>query len=145
MPDNASTSSPPAPPTLSAFISYGGRMGRLGYWIGISIAGLLLLGAVFAFVHASTPTATVDTAPLAIVLLMLFLWVHSLVTVKRLRDAGLPAWHYVFHVFGPIAWLVLAGQATKSGPVILVGFVAILVLPGLFKSKPDSAAEAKAV
>ena len=86
-----------------------------------------------------------DTAPLVFMLLPLFFWVHSLVTVKRLRDAGLPAWHYVFYVFGPIAWLALVGPSTKSGAVILVGFVAIFVLPGFYKSKPDPAAEAKAV
>ena len=145
MSDNASKSSSPAPPNPSAVISYRGRLGRLGYWIGISIAGLILLGAFFAFVHASTPTAMGDTAPLMFVLLPLFFWVHSLVTVKRLRDAGLPAWHYAFYLAGPIAWLALVGPSTQSDAVILIGFVAIFVLPGFFKSKSDPAAEAEAV
>jgi uncharacterized membrane protein YhaH (DUF805 family) len=144
MPDNGSNSSPPAPPNLSAFLSYRGRMSRLGYWIGISIAGLLLVGAVLAFVQASTLTAVGDAAPLMLVLLTLFFWIHSLVTVKRLRDAGLPAWHYVFYVIGLIAWLALVGPSAKSDALIVVGFVVILVLPGLFKSKPGPAAEANA-
>lgn len=147
MPDDASTSPPAAPPAPTA-LSYRGRLGRQGYWLGMAIAGLLLIVAFFAFVHASTPTATSDTAPLVLMLLPLFFWIHSLVTVKRLRDAGLPAWHYAFYVLGPIAWLVLVGgQASGSlGPVILlVGFAVIFFLPGFFKSKPDAAAEAKAV
>jgi uncharacterized membrane protein YhaH (DUF805 family) len=140
MPDNASTSSPPAPPTRSAFLGYRGRMGRLGYWIGISIAGVLLFGAVFALVRASTPTAMGDATPLALLLLTLFFWVHSLVTVKRLRDSGLPAWQYVFYVFVPIAWLALVGaqgdSSNKSDAVFLAGFVAILALPGFTRASP---------
>lgn len=139
MSDNASTSPPSAPPPL---LSYRGRLGRLGYWIGISVAVLILLGIFFAFVHASTPTAMGDTAPLMLVLLPVFFLVHSVVTVSRLRDAGLPAWHYVFYVLAPIAWLALAGPSTKSGAVILAGIVAIFILPGLYKSKPAAAAEA---
>jgi uncharacterized membrane protein YhaH (DUF805 family) len=148
MPDNASTSSPPAPPTLSAFLSPHGRIGRLGYWISISVAGLLLLAAVFLLVHASNPKATGDTflvIPLMLVLLALFFWLHWLVTVKRLRDAGLPAWTYVFYVFGAIAWLALVGASTKSDALLLVGFVAILALPGFYRNKPDPATEAEAV
>lgn len=139
MSDNASQSSPS---NASAFFSYRGRLTRRGYWGGISIAGLLLVGAFFALLHASTPTAMTDTAPLALVFLALLLWIHSLVTVKRLRDAGLPAWHYGLYLLGPIAWLALVGQA--SGAVALVGFVALFVLPGFYKSKPDPAAEAEA-
>ena len=63
-------------------------------------------------------------------------------SVPSLGDAGLPAWHYVFYVFGLIAWLALG--PTKSEAMFLAGFVAILVLPGFYKSKPDTAAEAKA-
>jgi uncharacterized membrane protein YhaH (DUF805 family) len=143
MPDNGSNSWPPALPYLSALISFRGRMGRLGYSIGISIAGLLLAGGFWAFVRASTPNVIGDAAPLALVLLVLFLWVHSAVTIKRLRDAGMPAWHYLLYVFGLIAWLVLVGPI-KSEALILVGLVAIFVLPGFYKSKPDPAAEAKA-
>jgi len=141
MPDNASTSPPSA--QRPSLLSYRSRLGRRGYFIGISVAVLILLGIFFAFVHASTPTATgIDTAPLMLVLLPVFFLVHSVVTVSRLRDAGLPAWHYVLYVLGPIAWLVLVGPSTKSGAVILAGIVAIFVLPGLYKSKPAVAAEA---
>jgi len=142
MSENTSTSSPPAQPSPPTLLSYRGRIGRLGYCVGIAIAGLILAGVVIAFVHASTPTAMTDTAPLVFMLLPLFFWVHSLMTVKRLCDAGLPAWHYVFYVFGPSAWLALVGPSTQSGAVVLAGFVAILVLPALYKSKPEPAAEA---
>jgi len=141
MSENASKSSPT---NASAFFSYRGRLTRPGYWGGIAIASLLLIGAFFALVHASTPTAVGDTAPLMFALLAVFFWIHSLVTVKRLRDAGLPAWHYAIYVLGPIAWLALLGASTVPGAVTLAGFVAIFVLPGLFKSKPDPAAEAEA-
>ena len=93
--------------------------------------------------RASTPNVIGDAAPLALVLLVLFLWVHSTATVKRLRDAGMPAWHYVIYVFGLIAWPALVGPI-KSEALILVGFVAIFVLPGFYTSKPDPNAEVKA-
>jgi uncharacterized membrane protein YhaH (DUF805 family) len=143
MPDNASTSPPPASPM--SILSYRGRMGRLAYFIGISVAGLILLGAVWALVHASTPTATTDTAPLVLMLLPLFFWVHSLVTVNRLRDAGLPAWHYVFYVVGAMAWLALVGPSTESDALLLAGIAAIFILPALYKRKPAAAAEAEPV
>jgi uncharacterized membrane protein YhaH (DUF805 family) len=151
MSDDASKSSPPAPPTLSAFLSrHGsphGRMGRRGYWIGISIAGLLLLGAFFLLVHASNPKGRGDdtlVVALMLVLLALFFWIHALVTVKRLRDAGQPAWTCVIYVFGAIAWAALVGSSTESAVAALVGVV-ILVLPGFYKREPDPAAEAEAV
>jgi uncharacterized membrane protein YhaH (DUF805 family) len=146
MSDEASSRA--APPTLSAFLSPHGRMGRLGYWIGSSVAGLFLIAAAFLFARASDPKAMGDDSLvvlLMLVLLVLFFWVHTLVSVKRLRDAGQPAWTYVIYLFGAIAWLALVGSSNMHGAVALVGSVAILVLPGFFKSESGPAAEAESV
>ena len=91
MTDSGSTGSDTNPLDLSDNpLSYRGRMGRKQYWIGLAIA---LVFAVFAMVSfASVMSPTGGGAPfLAIPLLMIFFWIHSLITVKRLRDAGLPA------------------------------------------------------
>ena len=122
-------------------------MGRLGYWIGSSVAGFILIGAVLLLARASDPKAMGGDSlvvVLMLVLLVLFFWVHALVSVKRLRDAGHPAWTYAVYVFGALAWLVLIGSSDIPMAVAIVGSAIILVLPGLYKGKSDSAAEAEA-
>lgn len=141
MPDEASSRA--APLTLSAFLSPHGRMGRLGYWIGSSVAGLILIGAVFLLARASDPKAMGNDSGvvlLMLVLLVLFFWVHSLVSVKRLRDAGQPAWTFVFYVFGAMAWLVLIGSSDIPIAVAVGGSAIILVLPGFYKAEAGAVA-----
>ena len=120
---------------FSAFFSYQGRIGRGQYWIGIAIAFGILVLAFGAFATAMNPTG--GGAPfLAIPLLGGFFWIHSLVTIKRLRDAGFPGWHYVLYGIGPFVWLALTVELIEYiGVIIAIGLAAFFVIPGLFPSR----------
>ena len=133
-PTTATDAAEPADP-FTAFFSYRGRIGRGQYWIGIAIAFGLLVVAFGALASAMNPTGS--GAPfLAIPLLIGFFWIHSLVTIKRLRDAGFPGWHYVLYGIGPFVWLALTMELIEYiGLIIGIGLLAFFVVPGLFPGK----------
>jgi uncharacterized membrane protein YhaH (DUF805 family) len=121
---------------LVNFFSYRGRAGRGQYWIGLGIGLIALLGAVAALASMMNPTGS-GSGILAIPCLMGFFWIHSLVTVKRLRDMALSPWYYLVFGVGPFVFLALTLEFIEYiGPVIAIGFFGLLGLPGLIPGKP---------
>jgi uncharacterized membrane protein YhaH (DUF805 family) len=128
------------PDPFAAFFSYRGRIGRGHYAVGIAAAAGLLIVAFGALATVMSPTGGGAPA-LAIPFLAGFFWLHSLVTIKRLRDAGYPAWHYVLYLVGPVLWLAITAEAIEHiGLVIGLGLLAFLVAPALFPSRAPSSA-----
>jgi uncharacterized membrane protein YhaH (DUF805 family) len=113
------------------FFSYQGRIGRGQYWIGLGICLIVLFAALTMLATAMKPTG--GGAPfLAIPCMMLFFWIHSLFTIKRLRDMGWSGWYYL--VFGIAPFALLALVLRYSGlisPIIAIVFLGLLALPGL--------------
>ena len=129
---------PPDP--FAAFFSYKGRIGRGQYAIGMAAAVVMLIVAFGALSTVMSPTGGGAPA-LAIPFLGGFFWLHSTVTIKRLRDAGFPAWHYLLYLIGPFLWIALTAELIDVlGPVVLIGLVAFFAAPGLFPSKPATPA-----
>ncbi|MEX0751364.1 MAG: DUF805 domain-containing protein [Xanthobacteraceae bacterium] len=120
---------------LGRWFTYRGQMGRGGYWLAqIPLLGLLF-GALAAFATVMNPTGK-GIPELAIPFLAGFFWIHSAVTIKRLRDAGIPVWTYVIFGLGPFAWLALTLEYIEyAGVAIAVGFLAFFVIPGVLPSK----------
>ena len=63
-------------------------------------------------------------------------WIHSAIVVKRLRDAGIPAWYWFIFGPGPFVLLLLAAEYLKTfWWVAVLAALAIFVAPAFFPSR----------
>jgi uncharacterized membrane protein YhaH (DUF805 family) len=124
---------------IHLLFSYRGSIGRLKYWIGLFVA---LATAIFALMSAAqvmNPTAPSSGAILAVPLLAIFVWIHSAVTIKRLRDAGLSGAVYILFVAGPLVWLAITAEYIESmWPLIVCVLIALLAAPGILPKRVQS-------
>jgi uncharacterized membrane protein YhaH (DUF805 family) len=122
---------------LASPFTYRGRIGSGQYWFGFAIIIVLLFLALGAF--ASVMNSTGRGYPgLAIPPLLGVLWVLSAITIKRLRDIGLPLWTAAIFIIGPFAWLALTVEYIEMAWMgILLVFLAFFLVPGLMPSKVD--------
>jgi uncharacterized membrane protein YhaH (DUF805 family) len=139
-PSSSGVESIEQPDPFAAFFSYKGQVGRAQYAIGIVVALGMLVVAFGALATVMSPTG--GSAPaLAIPFLAGFFWLHSLVTIKRLRDAGYPAWHYLIYLIGPFVWLAATAEFIESiGVGIALGLLAFFIVPGLFPTRAPALA-----
>ena len=115
---------------------FGGRTGRRGYWIGLFIALAVAVLALILGGEAMSTTGENSAVPLGIPLLLLFVWLHAAVTIKRLRDAGMSAWTYLGLVAVPLATAIAAIEFAETlWMLILLVIVAVLAIPGVLPSK----------
>lgn len=115
---------------------FGGRIGRRGYWIGLSVA---FAAAVLALILAGEAMSTTGGNEIVLLddpLLGLCIWIHAAATIKRLRDAGLSAWVYPGLVAAPLIVAVAAIEfAETQWMLILLLIAGVLAIPGLLPSK----------
>jgi uncharacterized membrane protein YhaH (DUF805 family) len=128
---------------LSIF-SYRSRLGRSGYFLGLLLELGLLFLALVAFAMAMNPTGSGGGPGVFFVVAPIVVWIHSLITVQRLRDAGKPVGAQVLFVAVPIVLIggsiAMLNQVYEDlGPIVLL-ILAVLVIPGLMPTKADAAA-----
>ncbi len=94
---------------LRALVGFRYRIGPLKYLLGLVIALGFLFFAVGTFVEANMRPidSTGNSTPTAFALAA-FAWVHTAITVNRLRDADMPWWVGVVVLSGPYALAALA-------------------------------------
>jgi uncharacterized membrane protein YhaH (DUF805 family) len=125
--------------TIHLLFSYRGRIEPLKYWIGLVAALAAAIVALGLGGQAMSPTGGDSAVLLGFPLLVLFIWVHSAVTIKRLRDAGLAAWAYLLFIAIPLIAIAAAVEFIEQAWVlILVALIALLAVPGLIRSKPNA-------
>lgn len=124
---------------MSLLFSYAGRIGRAQYWIGVAVAFAALVLAFGLAGAAMSSTGTQAPVVLAIPLLILFAWIHSAVTIKRLRDAGWPLGVKILFGVAPLVWLGATLEFIEYiGVLIAAGLVALIVVPGLVPPKAQA-------
>lgn len=124
--------------------SFRGRIGRGKYWIGVLLSVVIFFVGVGFFASVMNPTGSGSSAVLAIPVLLVFLWVYSAVTVKRLRDAGWPLWALIVYPLVVPLWIVGMMEFIEVAGLIY-GIVAVLLLavPGIIEpAEPDAAPSA---
>jgi uncharacterized membrane protein YhaH (DUF805 family) len=126
--------------TLDLFLSFKGRIGRGQFAAGLG--AMIALACVMLFAAASFMDPRGGPGlfiPITIVLLILVAWIHSAIVVKRLRDAGIPAWCWFIFGPGPFVLLLLAAEYLKTfWWLAVLASLAIFVAPALIPSKPEA-------
>ena len=89
------------------FFSFRGTLGRGYYCLGLLVECVVIFFGMIVMAGASHPTQGWGSAGLVLVPIALLYWIHTLITVKRVRDTGLATWAYVVFVGGP--FLAIAG------------------------------------
>ena len=122
---------------LDLFLSFKGRIGRGHFAAGLGamiVLGVCLLAAAAGFMDPRGGPGLF--IPITIVLLILVAWIHSAIVVKRLRDAGIPAWCWFIFGPGPFVLLLLAAEYLKTfWWVAVLAALAIFVAPAFFPSR----------
>ena len=122
---------------LDLFLSFKGRIGRGQFAAGLGamiVLGVCLLAAAASFMDPRGGPGLF--IPVTIVLLILVAWIHSAIVVKRLRDAGIPAWCWLIFGPGPFVLLLLAAEYLKTfWWVAVLAALAIFVAPAFFPSR----------
>lgn len=120
--------------------SFRGRIGRAKYWLSMLIAFGAALGSVMVFAAMNMPTGPGDHMFIvAVPLLILFVWLSAAAMVKRLRDAGWPAWARWVWALSPLPWLLATLELIEYiGPVIGFGLVAFIAIPGAVDTKEEA-------
>lgn len=126
---------------LDFLLSFKGRIDRRQFLAGL----LILVGLIFALLFAAASFMDPRGGPglfipISIVLLIAVAWVHSALLVKRLRDAGHPAWYWLIFGPGPFALLLFAEQAGPFWFMVALLSLCLLIAPGLFPTKLAEAA-----
>ncbi len=128
-----------APARLRSMLSFRGRIGSRAYFTGLAAEAALLLAALGLHAAAAGRDGGAEAASaLATIVSALTAWTHSLLTVKRVRDAGYGTGMAVLFVVTPV---VLAGVIAIAlrGPLqtaALVAFAAAALLwPGLMRAR----------
>ncbi len=127
---------------LNILFGFRGRIGRGRYLVGLAIALTTLFLALASFAQAMNPTGPSGDAILAVPLVLVFLWIHLAITIKRFRDAGGSAWLGVLIGVGPIVWVVLTVELVEVAPLLLpIGLLALFALP-IFPPQRSTAEDA---
>lgn len=121
---------------------YRGGIEPAKYWIGMAANVAMIIGLLLAAAFFMDPRGGMGLfVPVTIILLVLVPWVHSAVTIKRLRDAGRSPISYLIYGGGPFLWLFLTIEFVEYlGFVILAVFLLFIAIPGFLPSRirPDS-------
>lgn len=80
----------PEPVDPLAIFSYRGRIGPGAFFGGLLIELVMALLGLVAFAQATNPTGGGGGPGLLLVFIPIIVWMHSLIVVKRMRDAGKP-------------------------------------------------------
>jgi uncharacterized membrane protein YhaH (DUF805 family) len=125
---------------LDLFLSFKGRIGRGQFAAGLGAMMALACVMLFAAANFMDPRGGPGLfIPITIVLLILVAWIHSAIVVKRLRDAGIPAWCWFIFGPGPFVLLLLAAEYLKTfWWLAVLAALAIFVAPALIPSKPEA-------
>ncbi len=126
-------------------ISFRGRLGRAGFFLGlIAECGVLLVG-IAALAALNNPTgAGGGVVILAAIFPLLALYFHLCLVAARLRDAGVahPVVLGIFVAILPFAWLLLTLELIGlAWPIVLIGFLAFYFAPMLSKSQAAKAGQ----
>jgi uncharacterized membrane protein YhaH (DUF805 family) len=133
----ADAEAPAADGPLHLLFSYRGRIGIGKYWAGIGLAFTCLVLGFGLLASAMNPTGGGADAFLGLPLLVLFIWIDSAVTIKRVRDAGRTIVLGLIFAFGPLAWLAATAEFIEQAWfVILLGLAGLVVTPGILPSRP---------
>jgi uncharacterized membrane protein YhaH (DUF805 family) len=118
---------------------YRGRIGRAQYWIGMAVIVGMLLGLLSAAAFFMDPRGGSGLfIPITILLLILIPWVHSAITIKRLRDAGLSGRSYLIFGGGILLWVLLTAELVTVLSLLLpLGLLALLAIPGLLPAENE--------
>ena len=123
-----SETTPRAPTPFNPFamlFGFRGRLGRLKYWIGLACALGLAFLALGGLAAANAPTGgAAGLIILALPAIIAAIWIHTAITVKRVRDAGQPSGIQALFAAGP--WLI--GIASIELIEIIGAFVGVLLL-----------------
>ena len=123
--------------------TYRGRIGRGGYFLGLLVELGLLFLALVAFANAMKSTDSSGGPGLFLVVGPIVIWIHSVITVGRLRDAGKPAGSFVLFAIAPIiligGMLATLNDSYEIAWLIVLVTLVLVVIPGLMPSKPDDA------
>lgn len=123
---------------FSLLFSYMGGIGRTTYWLGFAIVVALLSLSLFVLAQISNPSGPGD-AGFAVPPLILAFWIFSALLVKRLRDAGFSTWQYCVFVGGPVL-LIVASFELMVPPLILLGLLALIAIPGFYPGRRSRSA-----
>jgi len=121
---------------LDFLLSFKGRIGRGQFAAGLGVIAVLavcLLAAAASFMDPRGGPGLF--IPITIVLLIMVAWIHSAIVVKRLRDAGQPAWHYFIFGPGPFVLLLTAEYFHSLWSIALLVALALFVAPAFLPSK----------
>ena len=88
MTDHGQPNPNPEPVHPLAMFSYRGHLGRGGFFGGLLVEVLLILGELLVFAQAMNPSGGGGGPELLIVFIPIVVWIHSLIVIKRMRDAG---------------------------------------------------------
>ena len=118
---------------------YRGRIDRAQYWIGMAVIVGMLLGLLSAAAFFMDPRGGPGLfIPVTILLLILIPWVHSAITIKRLRDAGLSGRSYLIFGGGILLWVLLTAElVTVLSFLLPLGLLALLAIPGLLPAENE--------
>jgi uncharacterized membrane protein YhaH (DUF805 family) len=141
MTDQSNAPASPASAWLNLLFSFKGRIGRVHFLVCLALVVALFACLFTAASYFMDPRGGGGVfIPVTFLLLIAVPWIHSAIVVKRLRDAGRPAWLYFVFGLGPFIWLLATAELFEYfWPVILIVFAALLAAPGFFPTQtPDA-------
>jgi len=147
MTDSEQSRSPGASDSIQ-FLTYRGRIGRLLYFLGLFGEVALLFLGLASLAAANNPTGGGGGIGLLLFMIPVVVWIHSLLVVNRMRDAGQSTGASLLFAIGPFVWIpfpvaiwLIAGDekleliAADLWQIVVITMIGLWLVPGLVPPK----------